>query len=62
MRQLLGDNKPVIAHKSSPRSADAGFPFGGEGKLSGAGVTAIEGPLGLAVADYEDARGGHRLW
>lgn len=59
--QLLGNNKPVVAHKSFPRSADAGFTTGGEGKLGGAGVTAIEGPFRLAVTNYEDARGRHRL-
>jgi len=59
--QLLGNNEPVIAYKSFPCSADAGFTIGGEGKLGGAGVAAVERPFGLAVADYEDARGGHRL-
>ena len=59
--QVLRHNEPVIAYKGSPRSTDAGFAVGGEGELGGAGVAAVEGPFGLTVADYEDARGGHRL-
>ncbi len=61
MSQLFWHNESVVAHKSFPRSADAGFAVGGEGKLGVAGVAAIEGPFCLAVAHNKDARGGHCL-
>ena len=59
MRELFRDNKPVIADEGAAGGPDTLLAVGGEGDVGGAGVAAVEGPFGLAVADDEAARGGH---
>jgi len=55
--ELLGDNEPVVADEGLAGGADALLAVGGEGDVGAARVLAAEGPLRLAVADDEDARG-----
>jgi hypothetical protein len=57
--EVTRNNQAVCAHECFPRCAHALFAGGREGYVRGAGVAAVEGPFCFAVADYEDARGGH---
>ena len=59
MRQILRHDQAIGAHESFARGPDAFFAVGGEGDVGDAGVAAVEGPGGFAVADDEDAGGGH---
>ena len=59
MRELFRDNESVVADEGAASGADSLLAVGGEGDVGGAGVAAVEGPFGLAVADDEAAWCGH---
>lgn len=59
MRQLLRHDQPVVPDQGSTRGSDALLAIGSQGKFRDARVSAVERPLGLAVTDDEDSRGGH---
>lgn len=58
--ELLGDNQPVVADQGAAGGRDALLAGGRQGDVGDARVLAAERPLRLAVADNEDAGGGHR--
>ena len=62
MREVSGDNQSVVADQCFASCAYPLFAIGSEGKLRGSGVTAVEGPFGLAVADYEYSWVWHCFW
>ena len=59
MSQFPGDDETVVADHGLPCGPHSPLAVGGQGNIADAGVAATEGPLGLAVADYEDARSCH---
>lgn len=59
MSQLLGYNQSVLADKRLARGTDSFLASGRQGDITGAGMTAVEGPLGLTVADDENAGCSH---
>lgn len=59
MRQLPRDNQTVIAHKSPARGNDSLLSIGRQGNVAAAGMSAVEGPFSLSVADDEDAGSSH---
>lgn len=59
MRNLRGNNESIIAYKGLSRRTYTLFPIGRQRNVGGASVTAIEGPLRLAMADDEDTGGCH---
>ena len=59
MSQLLGHNQPVLADKRLARGAHSSLAIGRKGDITGAGMTAVEGPLGLTVTDDENAGCSH---
>jgi len=52
-------NQSVRADERFAGCADSFLAVRGEGELGGAGVAAVKGPFRFAVADDEDAGGGH---
>ena len=60
MGEVGGHDEPVAADEGVARGDDAPLAVSSQWYVRLAGVPAVQGPLGLAVADYEDAgRGGH---
>lgn len=59
MCQLPGNNQPVPANHRPTSRLDASLTIGRQGNITDASVSAVERPLGLAVADNEDAGRGH---
>ncbi len=59
MREVLGHDQPVWPDKGAAGGADAFFAVGGKGDVANASMAAVEGPFSFAVADDEDAGGGH---
>jgi hypothetical protein len=57
--EVLGDDQSIGADEGFAGRAHALFAVGCERNVRGAGVAAVEGPFCFAVADYEDAGGGH---
>lgn len=53
--KLARDNQPVVSHESSAGGFDALLAVGRQRDVGGAGVPAVERPLGLSVTDDEDA-------
>ena len=60
MSQLTRHDQPVRSHQSLSRRPDASLSVGRQRELGGAGVSAVEGPLRLAMADDEGSRCSHR--
>lgn len=58
MNQLPRRNQPVTSHEGLPGRFDPLLAVFCEGQVGGAGVAAVEGPFGFAVAD-DEAAGGH---
>lgn len=59
MRQLPRHDQPVVPDEGLPRRQDALLAVGRQRELRRAGMSAVQGPFGLAVADDEDAGGCH---
>ena len=59
MRDLGRHDQPVVADERLARRADAPLAVGGQRQVRDARVPAVERPLGLAVADDEDAGDRH---
>ena len=55
MDQILGNYQPVISHQTFPRGCDSLLAVRCQRQVGDTGVSAIEGPLGFAVADDEAA-------
>jgi hypothetical protein len=53
--ELLGDNEAVVTNEGAAGGTHALLAVGGEGDVGGTGVAAVEGPLGLAMAEDEAA-------
>lgn len=59
MSKLLWHNQPVIADESLARRLDPLLAIGRERYIRRARVPPVQRPLGLAMADDEDAWGSH---
>ena len=57
--ELGGDDEPVVAEEGAAGGADPRLAVRGQRELGRAGVAAVEGPFGFAVADYEGSGGRH---
>lgn len=57
MCYVPGNNQSVGPYQSLARRTNPFLPICGQRELCSAGVAAIEGPFGLAVADDENAGG-----
>lgn len=60
MCKLLGHDQAIVSHQGSTRGPDPLLAVGGQWDVGGAGMSAGEGPLGLAVSDDEAAGSRHR--
>ena len=61
MRQLGRYDQPIVSHKSLSGRPDPLLAIGGQRELGGTGMTSVERPFRLAMADDEDAWGRHGL-
>jgi hypothetical protein len=59
VRKLPWYNQPILTNQSSAGGLDSLLAIGCERDISRAGVSTVERPLGLAVANDEDTRGRH---
>ena len=59
VRQLLRNDQSVVAHKRVASGSDTLLTVGCERNIGRAGVTPVERPFRLAVADDEEPRGCH---
>jgi len=59
MSQLLRHNQSIVADQSLARGTNSPLASGCKRDVTGAGVAAVQGPLGLTVADDENAGSGH---
>ena len=57
--EVGGDDQAVISHESLSGCANPLLAIGGEWEVCAAGVTAVEGPFGFAMADDEDSGDRH---
>lgn len=59
MSQVPRYDQSIITDQCSASGSNSLLAIVCEGQFRGAGMAAVEGPFGLAVADDEYSRGGH---
>lgn len=52
-------DQAIVSNKSFPSCADTAFTVLGQREVGGAGVSAVQRPFSLAMADDENAGSGH---